>query len=151
MTALANQRVQKLKRFTTKDMAATASVTYYQGALICIDTSTGLVCQGKASTTLHPIGTCARTVTLGAGGGTVSVNLFREVVAIWMINDAGAPLVSTDIGGLAYIKDDQTVQRTDATNTLSILGMVWELDTNKGALVECFPAAADPNLSGLDG
>lgn len=151
MTALADKRIQKFKHFTTKRMAATASVTYYQGALICIDTSTGLVCQGKASTTLHPIGTSAETVTLGAGGGSIEVVLFREVTAIWMVNDGTTPVVATDIGGLAYVKDDQTVQRTDATNTLSIMGMVWEVDSAKGVLVEPTFPAADPNLSGLDG
>jgi hypothetical protein len=149
--ALSAKRQIRLKKFSTIELAATASVAYYQGAVICFDTSTGLVCQGKASTTLIPIGTCAESVTLGAGGGNVAVLLFREVTAIWMVNGAGGEAVAAaNIGGLAYLRDDATVGADDDTNTLSVLGRVWAIDSVKGVLVEPLYTAADATVSGLD-
>lgn len=153
MTAIAAgaKRALKFQQFSSKELPATASVEYKQGSLVGWDTATGLIKLGQALTTFKPIGTVAESKTLGAGGGTVLVKLFREVTAIWMLNDVTTPVVATDRGGLAYVLDDQTVQRTDATNTLSVLGMVWELHATKGVLVEPMFPAADPNLSGLDG
>jgi hypothetical protein len=145
------KRALRKKVFSGLECPATASVEYKQGSLVGWDTATGLIRLGAASTTFKPIGFVTESKTLGAGGGSVHVTLFREVVGFWMLNDVTAPVVATDRGGLAYVLDDQTVQRTDATNTLSVLGMVWALDASKGVLVEPMFAAADPNLSGLDG
>lgn len=147
MTALANKRQIRLKKFSTIEMAATASVTYYQGALLCLDTSTGLIVQGKASTTLIPVGLCAESTTLGASGGNVPVNLFREIVGAYFVN-SGSDAIST-VGGLAYIVDDQTVGNTDQTNTLSVLGRVWVVSATKGVLVEPVQTGIKTN-SGLD-
>jgi len=153
MTAIAAgaKRAIKFQQFSSKELPATASVEYKQGSLVGWDTATGLIRLGGASTTFKPVGLVMESKTLGAGGGTVLVKLFREVSATWMVNDTGAPVVATDRGGLAYVLDDQTVTRTDATNTLSILGMIWEVSATKGVLVEPTFPAADVNLSGLDG
>jgi hypothetical protein len=151
VTALAAKRAVKFKRFTTISLAATASDTYYQGALVGFDTATGLLVVGQALTTFVPIGKVVEDTTLGAGGGSVLVELFREVVAMWFANSADTDEVtSTSIGGLAYVVDDQTVADNDSSNTRSVLGRVWAIDSAKGVLVEPLHTAGDATVSGLD-
>jgi hypothetical protein len=121
----------------------------FQGGLACIDTSTGLVAKGFVSTTLVPIGKFVED-SAAAANKVVLVELFREIEAMWFVNDGGAAVVAADIGGLAYILDDQTVSNTDATNTKSVAGRVWAIDTVKGVLVEPIFTAGQRVESGLD-
>lgn len=149
--ALADKRTTRIKKFSTLDAPATASVTYYQGAVVGWNTATGLLVKGQALTTFIPIGKVAETVTLGAGGGTVKVELFREVQAMWMNNrTAGEAVAAANRGGLAYLYDDDTVGVDDDTNTLSVFGRVWAVDSQKGVLVEPLQTAGDGTVSGLD-
>lgn len=143
MTALAKKRIARVKTADTIELPATAG-TYYQGGLVCWDTSTGLVTKGSASTTLAcigvvedgDIGTTIGAVTV-ASGGTLVVRLFRELRARWMVNaTAGDAVVAANLGSLVYVLDDQTVQNNSASSTLSVAGRAWALDTNKGVLVE---------------
>jgi hypothetical protein len=46
-------------------------------------------------------------------------------------NDTAAAFVAADAGKLAYVKDDQTVQKTGAVS----LGLVLRVDAAKGVLV----------------
>jgi hypothetical protein len=150
VTAIATGAKRALRefRFSAIELPATASVEYQQGSLVGWDTATGLLIKGAASTTFVPIGHVIESKTLGAGGGSVYVKLFREVVGYWYANGTDAV---TGVGGLAYVLDDQTVNVDDNTNTLSVLGRVWALDAIKGVLVEPMSAANDnPAVSGLD-
>ncbi len=147
MAALTAKRAIKSKKSTTRDLPATAA-TYYQGALICWDTSVGRVVKGAASTTLRPIGLCAEDTVIGTNGDLLSVNLFRELTTVWMPNSATDAVVAAGRGGLCYIESDQNVGATDQTNTLSVAGVVWAVDTAKGVEVE--PRFSDSRLGGLD-
>jgi hypothetical protein len=134
VTAIASGAKRQLKwvKFSSIELAATASVEYKQGSLVGFDTSTGLLALGAASTTFHAIGTVIESVTLGAGGGSVRVKLFREVTAYWFVNaTAGDAIAAGNVGAVAYVLDDQTVAANDATNTRSALGRIWQL--NSGA------------------
>lgn len=146
MTALAKSRANRIKRYTNIEMAA-KNEQVYKGGLACLDTSTGLVAKGFVSTTLLPIGLFHED-SAAASPKTVLVDLFREIQAAWFVNDG--TVVAADIGGLAYITDDQTVSNTDAVNTKSTLGRVWAIDTVKGVLVEPMDTAGQRTKSGLD-
>lgn len=135
MAALSDKRALKVVRFSTKELPATAA-TYYQGGLVGWDTSVGRVIKGAASTTFLPIGYATENTVIAANGDLLHVTLFREVVAIWFANLAAAPVVSASLGGLCYVADDQSVRVDDNTNANSVAGRVWQLDTNKGVLVE---------------
>jgi hypothetical protein len=87
-------------------------------------------------TTFWGIGFVAERKDLGAGGGTILVNLWRELHGIWVANDTTDTVVATDVGNLAYWLDDQTVKRDDDTNTLSVAGRIWKIDAVKGVLIE---------------
>lgn len=160
MTALAKKRIQKPHFATVIELPATAA-TYFQGGVVCWDTSTGLVAKAAASTTMLPIGTVEDGdvgSTIGqvtvASGGTINVKLFRELKALWMVNATSTDaVVAANLGGLAYLVDDQTVANNDATNTRSVAGRIWKLDTTttpQRVLVEFRQSAGDARLTELD-
>src|SRR5688500_2876818 len=79
-----------------------------QGHMACLDTATGEVTPGAASTTLIPIGWFdGISDKLGVtGDGTVKVNvrLFSEVEAAWWDNaDAPNDVGAGDVGNEVYI------------------------------------------------
>lgn len=154
MTAIATtkKRSQDFERFASREIAATASLEYKQGGIVGFDSSTGLLTNAP-STTVIPCGWVMESVTLGAGGGSVRVKLFYEVLAVWMVNrTAGEAIAAANIGGLAYWLDDQTVGVDDDTNTLPVFGRVWAVDTTAGkVLVEPMRTSNDnPALANLD-
>jgi hypothetical protein len=136
-----------VKRYKAKyvELAATTQQVY-QGGIACFDTSTGLVAKAVPSTTMIPIGTFTEDKNVAAGG-TVVVELFRELDAVWFKNDA--TVVAATVGGLCYLLDDQTVSNTDNTNTRSVAGRVWKISATDGVLVEPI-YDAHTRLGGLD-
>lgn len=132
MTALAAKRVVRPVKFSSKLLKGKTEQVY-RGGIACFDTSTGLVAKAFVSTTLMPIGRYAEDQNT-ASGGSVLVELFKEVVAHWYANDG--TVVAGTVGSLCYLVDDQTVANADATNTRSVAGRVWEIDSVKGVLVE---------------
>lgn len=157
MAALTDKRSVKTKSFRWLKLPATAA-TYFKGGLVCWDTSTGLVAKATASTTMIPIGLVADdngpsdiNQVVVASGGTLIVELFREIHAVWMVNaTAGDAVVAANLGGFAYMVDDQTVANNDATNTRSVAGRIWQLDATKGVLVEPRQTAGDARLTEID-
>jgi hypothetical protein len=148
MTALADQRLSKYRRFSVIKLPATAGETFFKGALACFDTSTHLVAKGQVSATLLPIGKVVRNTTVPAGGGYVEVELPYEVSALYFVNN-GSVTAASHLLGLAYILDDQTVAESDDSNARSVAGRIWEVHATKGVLVELATQRARTN-SGLD-
>jgi hypothetical protein len=148
---MALTKTRALKMFVAKNLELpAANEAVFKGGVACWDTSTGLATKGVASTTLIPIGTYAED-RAAVAGGTVLIILFRELNAIWMVNAAGGEAVTaSQLGGLAYLRDDNTVGVDDDTNTLSVLGRVWRIDSVRGVLVEPLHSAGDATISGLD-
>ena len=147
--ALTSSRAVKIVRAKSLELPA-KNEAVFKGGVACWDTSTGLVAKGFASTTLFPIGLYAED-RAAVANGTVLVELFRELVAVWMPNAAGAEaILAANLGGLAYLRDDNTVGVDDDTNTLSVFGRVWRLHATKGVLVEPIQTAGDATVSGLD-
>ena len=95
-----------------------------------------------------PIGTFVDSKTVGAGG-TVVIQLFRELNAIWLANSGVAPVIAANLGTSVFIEDDQTVRNTDNGNLNSVAGRAWALDSIKGVLVEPRSTSGD-RIGGLD-
>ncbi len=114
-----------------------AHKTAWQGARACIDTSTGYCVPAVAgSSTLVPIGVFAESVDNAAGASAVdvNVNLDKEIVLRWFNNDdGGGAIASTDLLKTCYLKDDQTVTISSASN--SAAGQIWAVDTSDGVAV----------------
>ena len=147
MAALTSRRPSRTYRSKYIDLACT-NQQVYQGGIACFDTSTGLVAKAAASTTMIPIGTFTED-KLVTGNAAVTIELFRELEAMWFPNSATAAVVAANIGSLCYLESDQNVANADATNTLSVAGRAWKIDTVKGVLVE-FRQTAGDRLGGLD-
>jgi len=153
MTALSTARRIREERWSYKQFPL-AAVAVYQGGAAVIDTSTGYVTKGAASTTLKPIGTFAESVDNSggsAGDKSVNVKLADEVVLYRFVNGSGADeIVATDIGKACYFLDDQTVSIVATSH--SIAGIVWDVDATKGVAVQLvvpFPIslAAAPTIT----
>jgi hypothetical protein len=147
VAALTQKRLSRSKQSTTRALPATAA-TYYQGALICWDTSVGRVCKGRVATTLRPIGLCAVDKVIGTNGDPLEVVLFRELTTHFFANLRADAVVAADCGGLCYIASDREVAHSDNANARSVLGVVWSVDALKGVEVE--PRFSDSRLGGLD-
>src|SRR6478609_277525 len=133
--ALSKQRATKPFKSKILTLLSTAEQVY-KGGLACFDTSTGLIKKGAASTTLVPIGFYVED-TLVASGGTVTVELFRELTAVWMVNSTSGDLIAqTECGSNCYVVSDDVVAKTNGSSTRSIVGRVWKVDATKGVLVE---------------
>jgi hypothetical protein len=149
MTALTANKRTDYKVIREIELLATADA-YYKGAHVGWDTATGKLIVAQASTTYMPVGYAAEEKTLAADGNLL-VRLYKEVEAYWMANSSGADeVLAASVGSLCYFVDDQTVADNDATNTLSVAGRVWAVDSTQGVLVEPITTGGQRTNSGLD-
>lgn len=154
MTALTDKRQVLRAALNTLTLEAKAEEVF-QGGIAAIDRTggadTGKVRKYTGAAGLLPVGLFSKGKTV-ASGGSVSVDLFQEVRAIWLENSAGGDQFSApgDIGALAYAVDDQTVAKTSNGGARSVFGRVWGVDASKGVLVEPFDEAVDA-LAQLEG
>jgi hypothetical protein len=106
-----------------------ADAVAYLGALICRDSAdAGLGTPGKVSTTLRPIGVAQEHVdNSGGADGAVSVRVRRGT---WRFKNsaAGDAITAADVGATAYVVDDETVAKTNGTNTRSAAGRIEDVD-----------------------
>lgn len=135
MAALVQKRLQTLKEFSSLEFPADQA-QYYQGGIICLDTTTGRATKGAVSTTLVPLGTAREDRAIAANGDPLLVRLDKPIRAQWFANSVAEAVTTADLLQLCYIEDDQTVAQTSDGGTLSAAGLVWAVDAVKGVLVE---------------
>jgi hypothetical protein len=145
MAALTAKRLTQPVVLKTVTLPATQEQVY-QGGLACWDTTTGTCRKGIPSVSLIPIGFYMADKLIGASDPTVEVQLLKEIWCKYFANDG--TVLTSDVGDLCYILDDQTVSQTDNTNTRSVAGRIWAVNTS-GVLVELHTSAGD-RLGGLD-
>lgn len=105
----------------------TAATTYFQGGIVAIDTTTGRVVPGAASTTLVAVGRKGlNDQTTVAADETVEA---ESGVFKWA-NSAGDAIAATQEGQDCFIEDDQTVAATDGVGTLSRAGIVYKVESD---------------------
>lgn len=128
MTALTADRDTVSRAGLLFSYPAKSGVLFFVGAIAAIDTATGLITKGAASTTLKGAGIVQEQIDNTAGAdGAVNVTIRRGQ---WRVaNSAGADqLTLKEVGATAYIVDDQTVAKTDGGGTRSIAGTVVDID-----------------------
>jgi len=102
------------------------AVTIFAGALVCLNAA-GNAVPGSTALNLTARGVAKRRADNAAGAdGAVSVESEKGV--FHFMNDGGDPIDRADIGGTAYIVDDQTVAATDGTGTRSAAGTIEDVD-----------------------
>lgn len=104
-----------------------AGVTIFQGALVVLDAAgnarpgyvaTGLVPRGRASVTVNNAGGLAGAVTVESEPG-----VYR-----YGNSAAGDAITRAEIGDVCFIVDDETVGKTNGTDTRSAAGVVVDVD-----------------------
>lgn len=140
-------RTPKSQSISQIDYVLTSGQTAYSGHMACLDTSTGKVTPGQASTTLVPIGTFYGVLggdsgLLGDGTKTVNVKFPNGIECLWFDNDSGSPVLAANLGSECYIKDSHTVTMNSTGNSKA--GRVIKLDTLKGVCVQLGFAVTGP-------
>ncbi len=134
MTALAKDRNTKRRDAKVFSDPVAATTKIYAGSLVCINAS-GYAVPGSTSTTLKARGVAQEQVDNSAGAaGDKRVETSRGCFP-FANSSAGDEVTRADIGGTAYIVDDQTVAKTNGTNTRSAAGVIRDVDSD-GVWVE---------------
>ena len=104
-----------------------AGVQIYAGALVALNAA-GYAVPGSVATTLKGFGRAEETVdNTGGAAGTVSINVKKGV--FHFANSASTDEITiADTKADCFIVDDQTVAKTNGTNTRSIAGRVDSVD-----------------------
>jgi len=102
-----------------------AAATIYAGALVVLDAS-GNAAPGSTATGLKARGVALERSDNSAGAAGAQVVRSRAGV----FRFATADITRANIGGTAYIVDDQTVAATDGTATRSAAGTVVDVDAS---------------------
>jgi len=101
-----------------------ASTRIFGGSIVMLDAS-GNAVPGAAATDLTPRGISQEHAdNSGGSAGDIFVQSRRGV--FHLENDGSVS--RTDIGGQAYVVDDQTVANSDGTGTRSALGKIIDVD-----------------------
>ncbi|MDI4664708.1 hypothetical protein K9U40_10260 [Xanthobacter autotrophicus] len=126
MAALTKDRDTAERRNRDFSIPAAASKTFYAGALMCVS-ATGYGTPGATATTLKALGRVKRQVVSPAVDGQVTVEYERGLFRF--ANSTSTDLITrADIGSPAYIVDDQTVAKTNGSNTRSAAGIIRDVD-----------------------
>jgi len=103
-----------------------AGTLIYAGAIVMLN-ATGYAQPGATATGLTPAGIAqAQVDNSGGADGDVNVPVRRGVFRLG--NDGTVARV--DIGGTAYVVDDQTVADNDGAGTRSALGTIVDVDAD---------------------
>lgn len=157
MPALTNDRLTPRHEPGLMRVPVKASTTIYAGALVALDTGTGMAVPASNTSGLVVLGVATERAVGGATGGATSVVV--EYARAFKFNASGT-IDNTHIGRVAYVVDDNTVQVTPTTNRVKagkIVGVdpdgVWVYipypGLTTGAPTSTIDATYDANESGV--
>ena len=134
MVALTEGRVTKSRELRVVARPMAAGVKIFEGSLSAL-TAAGYATPGAVSATLKKPGRARATVdNTGGAAGAKTVEI--EYGCFQFANSAaGDAITAADIGSDCYVVDDQTVAKTNGTDTRSKAGTVFDVDA-QGVWVE---------------
>ncbi len=150
MTALAKERMQLAENWKYRQFTLTGAKGWKGGAaaISTVGATAGKVVPASALPGLIVIGKFAETIDATAADKLVNVELSLEIVIEWWVNGtAGDAVAATDVGKIAYIKDDNTV--SILPNGSSPMGRIWAFDATKGVAIERLQAAPGGGTLGV--
>ncbi|MFO6448924.1 hypothetical protein ACLBKU_17465 [Erythrobacter sp. NE805] len=108
-------------------LGVAANVKIFAGALVAL-TAAGLATPGAVATTLKGVGR-AKDLADNTGGAAGAIKVEVEK-GVFRFNNSGGgdAITAADIGNNAFIVDDETVAKTNGTNTRSIAGTIFDVD-----------------------
>lgn len=106
---------------------AKGATEIFAGALVALDAN-GFAIPGATATGLTADGRAEEHIDNTGADGDETVTVRKGVFLF--ANDATDTVVQADIGGTAYIVDDETVANTDGTGTRSAAGTIVDVDAD---------------------
>lgn len=106
-------------------LAATTKI--YGGSIVCRNAA-GAAVPGSTSTTLKALGVAMQQVDNSAGIAGAKKVQIRKGTFRFANSTSGDLIAAADIGNDCYIVDDQTVAKTNGTNTRSVAGKIHDVD-----------------------
>lgn len=116
-----------------------SGATIFAGTMVSLLTSGGNAVRAGTASSGRAVGVALETVT---GDGTKRIEV--EATCAQFANSASTDEITrADIGGIAYIVDDQTVAKTDDSGARQIAGAIVDVDAG-GVWVDIGPGAVGP-------
>lgn len=127
MAALTKGRNTPSRSGDMRELPVKAATKLYAGGLTAIDTS-GRAVPMTVSTTLKGVGRAEADFDNSTGAdGDVRARIGRGIYR-YANSAAGDLITQADIGNSCYGVDDQTVAKTNGTNTRSVAGTIHDVD-----------------------
>lgn len=117
--------------------SAHAATQFYEGSIVAVDTTTGLLVLGQVSTTLKVLGVSARecdTATLDAADRVVPVD--HGTFGNFTSAGGADAIAADDIKKPCYVVDDDTVALTDGGSTRSFAGTIHAVNDDGSIVVQ---------------
>lgn len=127
--ALSADRNTPMKDGELISVPVATNVKIYAGALV-VANATGYVTPGAVATTLTYLGRSEEYVDNTGGADAAKKVLVRRNKAFKFKNAAADLVTQADLGKTCYIVDDETVAKTNGTNTRSAAGKVVGVETD---------------------
>jgi len=124
--ALTGDRFPKTRTGSRRSFLVKPGETIYAGALVCID-SNGLAVKAITATGLKCVGVSQEQII--TAGNETRVLVADEITTVKNSADADE-ITLADVGADCYIVDDETVAKTSGTNTRSVAGKVYDVNSD---------------------
>lgn len=128
---LSADRATKRRGNDFNDWTPASGAVIYRGAIVALNASSQLV-PGAVSTTLRCVGVAQNSTADQAYGGRIRA---RHGTFQFRNSAAGDAITAADISSNCFIVDDETVAKTNGSNTRSVCGVVRDVDA-QGVWVE---------------
>lgn len=129
MTALTQDRNTSRRDGNQVEPPVAATTRIWGGAIVCINAG-GYAVPGATATTLRAVGVAEGRADNSAGvAGAIRVRC-RKGPHRFANSGSTDAIALTDVGSDCYIVDDQTVAKTNGTNTRSVAGKVFDVDAD---------------------
>lgn len=127
MAALTKDRNTPRHGGETFGYGVAASTRIFAGSIAALNAA-GDAVPGATSTTLTAVGRADTHVDNSAGAAGDETVIVRKGVFQFANSAAADEITKADIGADCFIVDDQTVAKTNGTNTRSVAGKVMAVD-----------------------
>lgn len=133
MAALTQDRNTPVRTGQTRRLKLDANVRIFAGALVVL--AAGFAKPGATALNLVAVGRAEEAVdNTGGAQGAKEIEV-RPGIFRFGNSAAGDAITAAEIGSDCYVVDDQTVAKTNGTNTRSKAGKVFDVDA-QGVWVE---------------
>ena len=129
MTALTQDRNSRRRDGNQVEPPVAATTRIWGGSIVCINAG-GYAVPGATATTLKAVGVAEGRADNSAGvAGAIRVRC-RKGPHLFANSAAADAIALADVGADCFIVDDQTVAKTNGSNTRSVAGKVFDVDAD---------------------